>query len=336
MSIYSPSPEGIGILGTGSYLPKTVVPNSMIAKLTDTSEEWILDKTGIRERHYAAANEAASDMAVLAAQQALINAGLTASDIDWIIVATSTPDQPQPATAALTQDGLGAYGSFAFDVNCVCAGFVVALHTAARLVARPGSVGRALVIGSDVYSRILDFQDRRTAPLFGDGAGAVVIGSVDKKSGFLGTRLVTDGMFHDYIGVQAGGSRRPACKDTLDQGEHYFRMRGREVRNYVIRELPVAVNELLDCAEIDPNQVNHFIPHQANGAMLSEVWERLGLKQAKAQLTVERHGNTGTASIPLALDAANRSGALIADELILMAGFGGGMTTATILLRWGK
>ncbi|WP_328980573.1 ketoacyl-ACP synthase III [Streptomyces canus] len=336
MSVYSPAPGAVGVLGTGSCLPRRVVPNSEVAAPAGVDEEWIVRKTGIRQRHYAAADEAASDLAARAAERALENAGLTPLDIDWILVATSTPDHPQPATAALVQHLLGAHGSVAFDVNAVCAGFVAALHTAVRLVAGPGIRGRALVIGAEVYSRILDPQDRRTAPLFGDGAGAVVVGPVTPERGLVGTWLTTDGALHGLIGVPAGGSRLPASLETVAKGEHYFTMRGRDVRTYVMRELPLAVGRLLSHLDIGADRVDHFVPHQANGAMLREVWELLGLGRARALMTVERHANTGAASIPLALDEANRAGTLAADELVLLAGFGGGMTTAAALLRWGR
>ncbi len=294
---------------------------------------WIERKTGIRERRYAAAHEATSDLAAEAAVRALENSGTDPDQLDWIVVATSTPDHPQPATAALVQHRLGAVRAAAFDVNAVCAGFVAALHTGALLCAAAGA-GRALVVGAETYSRIVDPTDRRTAPLFGDGAGAVVLGPVAQGGGVLGTGLATDSRFHDLIGVPAGGSRLPASEKTVAAGDHYFRMRGREVREYVLRELPSAVRELLRTFDVRPENVDHFVPHQANGTMLQEILQPLGLPRARAHLPVTHHANTGAASIPLALDDARRSGVLRRGELVVLAGFGGGMTLGTALLRW--
>ncbi|KUO03541.1 3-oxoacyl-ACP synthase [Streptomyces caeruleatus] len=330
----------LGILGTGSYLPEQVVGNETVAERAGVSAEWIERKTGIVERRYAAEHEAASDLAAEAAARALADAGAGPDDVAWIVVATSTPDQPQPATAAFVQHRLGARRAAAFDVNAVCAGFVAALHTGTRLLAAPEADGGrrlALVVGAEVYSRILDRGDRRTAPLFGDGAGAVVVGPVREGRGFVGTGMRTDGHLHDLIGVTAGGSRAPASEKTLAQGDHYFRMQGRAVRQFVERELPAAVAGTLAAFGVAGRDVAHFVPHQANGEMLRSVAGRLGLGTARTHLPVDRHGNTGAASIPLALDHARRGpDAPADDELVLLAGFGGGMTVGTTLLRWGR
>nr|CUI25719.1 3-oxoacyl-ACP synthase III (FabH) [Streptomyces sp. MG11] len=322
--------------GTGSYLPDHLVDNQVIAASTGVSPEWIERKTGILERRYAAAHQATSDLAAEAGRRALEDAGLKAEELGWVIVATTTPDQPQPPTAAIVQQSLGAARAAGFDVNAVCAGFVVALDIAARMLAGDGaSRGPALVIGSEVYSRVIDPTDRRTAPLFGDGAGAVVLGPVSGQRGVLGSHSTTDSRLLDLIGISAGGSRTPPSAETLARGEHFFRMRGREVRAYVMRELPRAVHALLQDLSVPPDQVRHFIPHQANGAMLGEVLENLGLPRARAHLPVGRHGNTGAASVPLALDHAHRSGELSDGDLVLLAGFGGGMTMSAALLAWG-
>ncbi|MER6119418.1 beta-ketoacyl-ACP synthase III [Streptomyces sp. NPDC001743] len=338
MTVYSPAPRGIGIIGTGSYLPERIVTNESVAARAGVTAEWVERKTGIRERRYAADHEAASDLATEAAVRALTDAGARPEDLAWIIVATSTPDHPQPATAALVQHRLGAPGAAAFDLNAVCAGFVAALHTGSRLLAGPQTGGRrlALVIGSEVYSRIIDPQDRRTAPLFGDGAGAVVLGPVTGGRGLLGTGMRTDGHLHGLIGVTAGGSREPASEKTVARGDHFFRMRGRDVRAFVERELPDAVAGTLDAFGVAADAVGHFIPHQANGEMLRSVAAGLGLTSARVHLPVERHGNTGAASIPLALDEARRAGEPCDGDLVLLAGFGGGMTLGTAVLRWGR
>ncbi|MFF0885078.1 3-oxoacyl-ACP synthase III family protein [Streptomyces sp. NPDC003456] len=344
MTVYSRAAGRTGILGTGSYLPEEVVPNETVAARAGVTAEWIERKTGVRERRYAAAHEAASDLAAAAAVRALADAGAEPDDLAWIVVATSTPDHPQPATAALVQHRIGAHRAAAFDVNAVCAGFVTALHTGAQLLAAPGPDGQrrlALVIGTEVYSRIIDRTDRRTAPLFGDGAGAVVLGPVGEGRGLVGTGMRTDGHLHGLIGVTAGGSREPATEKSVARGDHFFRMQGRAVRDFVERELPPAVAGTLTAFGVTAGQVDHFVPHQANGDMLRSVAGLLGLVSARVHLPVDRHGNTGAASIPLALDHARRGAGPEGDrlrdgELVLLAGFGGGMTLGTTLLRWGR
>jgi 3-oxoacyl-[acyl-carrier-protein] synthase-3 len=308
------------------------VSNRAVGDLAGVTPEWIARKTAIRERRYAAAYEATSDLAAKAARAALADAGLGPGDVDWVLVATSTPDQPQPATACLVQHQIGAARAAAFDINAVCAGFVCALAVGARLLA--GTGGHGLVIGADVYSRIIDPSDRKTAILFGDGAGAVVLGPVAEGRGFLGGGVASHGDLADLIRVEAGGSRVPPSKESVIAGSHYFRMDGRGVREFVGRHLPGAVREVLDANGLTGADVDHFVPHQANGAMLADVLPQLGLTRARPVLTVERHGNTSAASIPLALDHARRAGAFADDDLLLLAGFGGGMTVATALLRW--
>ncbi|MER6738898.1 3-oxoacyl-ACP synthase III family protein [Streptomyces puniciscabiei] len=326
----------VGILGTGSFLPKRTVGNQEIAASTGVTPEWIERKTGIVERRYAEDDQAASDLAAEAGRRALENAGVRPTELTWIIVATSTPDQPQPPTAAVVQRLLGADRAAAFDVNAVCAGFVVALRAGVCMTREDGPPGgRTLVIGSDVYSRVVDPSDRRTAPLFGDGAGAVVLGPVAEAGGFLGGSVATDSRLLDLIGIEAGGSRQPPSSDTLARGGHYFRMRGREVRDYVTRELPRAVHSLLADLSVPPEEIRHFVPHQANGAMLQDIWGHLGLPHAHLHMPVAQHGNTGAASIPLALDHAHRSGRLETGDLVVLAGFGGGMTMGTSLISWG-
>lgn len=327
----------VGIVGTGSYLPAETVSNSMVAGWTGVTEEWIVRKTGIRARRYAASHEATSDLAVEAARAALRDAGITAAELGWIVVATSTPDHPQPATACLVQHRIGAVRAAAFDVNAVCAGFVFALVTAGRLlVGEPaGASPYALVVGAEVYSRIVDRRDRRTVSLFGDGAGAVVLGPVRPGHGIVGADLSSHGEHHELIRVEAGGSRTPASEKSVASGQHYFTMDGRAVREFVTAELPRTVDRLLSAYAVDPTSVDHFIPHQANGVLLGEAFPRLGLPRARMHLTVAEHGNTSAASIPLALDDASRKGVLSNGELLLLAGFGGGMSLGAALVRWG-
>ena len=326
----------VGIIGTGSHIPSNEVPNHVIAAWTGVSEEWIVRKTGIHTRWYAAEHEATSDLAVRAAEAALAAARIDPGDLGWIVVATSTPDYPQPATACLVQHQIGATQAAAFDVNSVCSGFVVALVTAAALLsgAADHTPRHALVIGADTFSRIIDRSDRKTAVFFGDAAGAVVLGPVPPGKGLLGAHLASYGEHHAMIRVEAGGSRVPASEKSLAAGQHSFRMDGRGVWEFVEAELPGVVRKLLAKHGIDAAAVNHIIPHQANAVLLHELLPRLALPRARMLVTVGEHGNTSAASIPLALDTAQRKGLFEDGELLLLAGFGGGMSIATALVTW--
>ncbi|MEW1914510.1 ketoacyl-ACP synthase III [Kitasatospora sp. NPDC085895] len=327
--------NSIGIVGIGSYLPDTVVSNDEIAHRAGVTGEWIVRKTGICERRRAAPHEATSDLAAEAARRALTRAGLRADQISYLVVATSTPDQPQPATAAIVQNLIGAHQAAAFDVNAVCSGFVHALRVVERLlVGEDGVSPYGLVIGADIYSRILDYSDRRTAILFGDGAGATVLGPVEPGLGLLQSSLVTRGDAHRLIQVAAGGSRHPASADTLAQGGHYFRMDGRGVREFVQETLPKEVRKLLHQAGISAGAVQHFVPHQANGVMLAELWPEFGLERARLHLTLKEYANTAAASVPITLAELDRTGAAQPGELVLIAAFGGGMSIGTNLLKW--
>ncbi|BEL09592.1 ketoacyl-ACP synthase III [Actinoplanes sichuanensis] len=326
----------VGILGTGSYLPERVVTNvDLLALVPDADPEWVSRKTMIEARRFAAPDEAASDLAARAAQAALRRAGVTAAEIDYIIVSTSTGDSPQPPTSNLVQHTIGATGAACFDVNAVCAGFVFALSVANGLVqARPDAL--VLVIASDVYSRILDFGDRRTAVLFGDGAGAAVVGRVPDGYGIIDLELSSRGDANDLIHVKAGGSRLPASPQTVADGDHYFRMNGRGVREFVATGVPPALDDLLRRNEFKADDVDHFVPHQANGIMLQELVESAGLQDAHTHLTLPWYGNVGSASLPVTLDDAAHNGSLRDGELVLLAGFGGGMSLGACLLRWGR
>lgn len=327
----------IGILSTGSYVPEHVVSNDEIGKGAGVEAEWIERKTGIVQRRRAAPEQATSDLAAVAARRALSAAGLLPEDIGYIVVATSTPDHPQPATASIVQHLIGARAAAAVDVNAVCSGFVYALAMAEGLLrSGPGGAegGYALVIGADIYSRILDYDDRKTAILFGDGAGAVVLGPVPAGQGIVGSALRGHGERHELIGVAAGGSRTPSSEYTVRDGGHYFRMDGRGVRDFVNSTLPGAVSDLLRTNGVQPKEIGHLVPHQANGAMLEELRPALNLPAAALHLTVARYANTGAASIPITLDAAHRDGAIKIGEYVLLAGFGGGMNVGLALCRW--
>ena len=329
----SPS-AAVGILGTGSYLPAREVTNAELATLVPGADpEWVTRKTMISARRFAAPDEAASDLAAKAAIPALERAGITAADLDYLIVSTSTGDSPQPPTSSLVQDLIGAQRAACFDVNVVCAGFVYALALARSLVAMQPDA-KVLVVASDVYSRILDFGDRRTAVLFGDGAGAAVVGAVPDGYGILDSALVSRGAAHQLIRVDAGGSRLPASAETVANGDHYFKMDGRGVRAFVAEHVPPVLAEMLERAGLHAKDVDHFVPHQANGVMLQELVDLAQLDGATTHLTLDRYGNVGSASVAVALDAAARSGSVLDGDLVLLAGFGGGMAVGASVLRW--
>nr|WP_296073135.1 ketoacyl-ACP synthase III [uncultured Actinoplanes sp.] len=324
----------VGILGTGSYLPDRIVTNEDLVRLVpDADPDWVRRKTMIGARRFAAADQAASDLAARAAERALADAGLEAGDIDFLIVSTSTGDSPQPPTSTLVQQAVGATRAACFDINVVCSGFVFGVALAHSLITvNPGA--KVLVIASDVYSRILDFRDRRTAVLFGDGAGAAVVGAVPAGYGIRELEMVSRGDAAGLIHVDAGGSRRPASAETVANGDHYFRMNGRGVRDFVAADVPPALEAMLKRADVPADEVDHFVPHQANGVMLTDLVEKAGLQAAHTHMTLDRYGNVGSASVAVTLDEAAKSGALADGDLVLMAGFGGGMAVGACLLRW--
>ncbi|MDA3647926.1 beta-ketoacyl-ACP synthase 3 [Saccharopolyspora indica] len=322
----------IGVLATGSYVPAWEMTNAELAPRFDVTPEWIERKTMISARRYAAADEAASDLALHAARNAIEQAGIGPDRLDYIVVATSTGDAPLPPVACLLQDALRARRAAAFDINIACSGFVYALAVARSLIAeRPG--GHALVVATDVWSRFTDPGDRGTSVLLADGAGAAVIGPVG-AGGIVETELLTHGDQSDLLVVEAGGSRRPASHDTVDEVAHTLRMRGRAVTEFVTGQVPTTVKELLARAGVGPEEVSHFIPHQANGVLLTGLADQLGLVNAQTHLTVERYGNSGAASLPVTLDEAHRAGHLRSGDLVLLVGFGGGMSVGASLLAW--
>ncbi|MEU8279868.1 ketoacyl-ACP synthase III [Microbispora bryophytorum] len=324
--------RAIGIVATGSYVPERVIAGADVAGPAGVTPEWIERKTQIVTRRYAAPDQATSDLAVEAARQALAQAGLPAEALRYLIVSTSTPDSPQPPTSYLVQDALGAHLAACFDLNVVCSGFVYGLALARALVAQEPDA-YALVVAADVYSRILDITDRKTVVLLGDGAGAALVGAVP-AGGFLDVELASHGHARGLIRVDAGGSRMPATHETVDNGDHFFRMDGRGVRDFVMENVPGAVRTLVERAGHRLADVDHFVPHQANGVLLSELVSRAGLDHAHTHRTLERYGNTGSASVALALDDAHRGGHLRDGDLVLVAGFGGGMSLGAALLRW--
>lgn len=318
------------IKGCGAYLPQRVMTNDDISKLVDTSDEWIATRTGIRERRIAAEGELTSDMGIAAAKRALADAGMSASDIDLIILATSTPDQTFPATATAIQAGLGMTQGTAFDMQAVCSGFVFALATADNFL-RCGQYKRALVIGSEVFSRILDWTDRGTCVLFGDGAGAVVVEAEPQPGkpsdrGILAACLHSDGRYRDKLYVDGG----PASTKTVGR----LRMDGQEVFRQAVLKIASAIDETLEKAGLTPGDIDWFVPHQANKRILDGAARRLNLPPDRIVVTIDRHANTSAASIPLALAEAAHDGRIQPGDLVLMEAMGGGFTWGALLVRW--
>ena len=318
------------VLGCGGYLPERVVTNADLAKTLDTTDEWIVQRTGIRERRVAAPDEYTSDLAIKAARRALDAAGIAATEVDLIILATSTPDNTFPATAAKVQAALGVTGGAAFDVQAVCTGFVYALATADNFI-RAGQSRTALVIGAETFSRILDWQDRGTCVLFGDGAGAVVLRAVpsngsNAERGVLSTHLHADGRQYDLLYVDGGVSR------TGTAG--LLRMEGREVFRHAVAYLASVVDEALAANGLSGRDVDWLVPHQANSRIIDAMARKLGLPAEKVVLTIDRHANTSAASVPLALAEAAEDGRIRPGQLVLLEAMGGGLTWGAALVRW--
>ncbi len=321
------------IIGTGSYLPEKILTNADLEKIVDTSDEWIFTRTGIRERRMAAEGEFTSDLATRAGERALEMAGVNAADLDLIIVGTITGDFPWPATACLVQNQLGAKKAFAFDISAACSGFVFALDAGVRQI-ESGAAKRVLVIGAEIFTRAVDWQDRNTCVLFGDGAGAVVLEAQEGTRGVLSTHLHTDGSCWDLL-YQAGfGSRNPASIEGLNARLPYLKMQGNEVFKVAVRSLHEVALEALTANGFSSADLDLFIPHQANRRILEATAKRLGLTDEQVFINVDKYGNTSGASIPIALDEANRGGRIKDGDLLLFDAFGGGFTWGSALVRW--
>ncbi|MEK3734514.1 MULTISPECIES: beta-ketoacyl-ACP synthase III [Paenibacillus] len=325
--------RSVGIIGTGKYVPEKILTNQDLEKIVDTSDEWIVSRTGIRERHIAAPDEATSDLAYKAALNALESAGMSAEDLDLIIVATITPDMAFPSTACLIQDRLGAKKAAAFDLSAACSGFVYGLATATNFV-QTGMYNNALVIGADCLSRITDYTDRNTCVLFGDGAGAVIVGEVPEGRGFKAFDLGAEGAGGAHLYIEAGGSRLPASVETLESKKHYIYMNGREVFKFAVRVMGTATEKVLSKAGVDKKDIDLFIPHQANIRIINSAMERLELPEDKVVINVDRYANTSAASVPLALVEAQETGRIKEGDTVLMVGFGGGLTWGASVLVW--
>jgi 3-oxoacyl-[acyl-carrier-protein] synthase-3 len=313
------------IIGTGSHLPRRCVTNAELAARVDTSDEWIVERTGIRQRHIAGDDETTSSLATEAALKALDAAGVAANDIDLIIVATATPDYTFPSVATQVQANLGIADCVAFDVQAVCSGFLYALSVGDNMV-RGGGADRALIIGSETFSRILDWEDRTTCVLFGDGAGAVVLQAEAGERGILASALHADGRHRELLYVDGG----PSTTGTVG----HLRMKGREVFRHAVVNLANVLNETLDRAGLHIDDVDWLVPHQANRRILEGTARKLGLSADKVVMTVDRHANTSAASIPLALDEAVRDGRIRAGQLVVLEAMGGGFTWGAAAVRW--
>ncbi|MDF0645310.1 MAG: ketoacyl-ACP synthase III [Nitrospira sp.] len=320
------------ITGTGSYAPAKVLTNFDLEALVATSDQWITERTGIRERRVAVEGEACSDLAVKAAEQALRAAGIRPEDLDLILLATCTGDYPLPATACLVQHRLGATRAAACDLSAACCGFVYALSVADAYV-RTG-MRHVLVIGSEVMSAILDWADRNTCILFGDGAGAAVVSGVQGDAGILSTHLRSDGGLHELIAVPAGGSRLPLSEKVVAEKMNCVKMKGNETFKVAVRMLEEIARETLAANKLTIEAVDLYVPHQANIRILHAVAERLGLPLEKIMLNLDRYGNTSAASIPIALDEALRQGRIKDGSLVMLGAFGAGLTWASALIRW--
>lgn len=314
------------IIGTGSYLPEKILTNHDLEKMVETSDEWIRARTGIVQRHIARDDQVASDLAYHASQEALKAADISGKDIDLIIVATTTPDMIFPSTACILQDKLGVDNCPAFDVQAVCSGFIYALATADMFVSS-GKCRNALVVGSEIYSKIMDWHDRTTCVLFGDGAGAVVL-SQSEQAGILSSHLHASGSHRDILSVPG------SIGNGVVQGSPYVNMEGNTVFKFAVKVLEEVVDEVIAENKLKTSDIDWLIPHQANIRIIRSTAKKLGIPEDKVVVTVDKHGNTSAASIPLALDLAVKDGRIHKDQLVLLEGVGGGFTWGAVLLRW--
>jgi 3-oxoacyl-[acyl-carrier-protein] synthase III len=321
------------ITGTGSALPEKVLTNLDLEKMVDTSDEWIVTRTGIRERRIAVEGEYTSTFATAAAQRALEAAGVAADEIDLIVMGTLTPDFPFPATSCLVQQNIKAVNAACFDISAACSGFIYALATADKFI-RTGTVKKALVIGGEVLSRIVDWTDRNTCLLFGDGAGAVVLEATEGEHGILSTHMHSDGNYWDILYQKGCGSRNPASQQNLDDKLIYLTMHGNEVFKFAVRAMGEVAQEALAANGMTADDVSLFIPHQANQRIVDSVGKRLSIGSDRVFVNLHRYGNTSAASIPIALDEAYRSGRISDGDVVLLDAFGGGLTWGAALLRW--
>ena len=321
------------VLATGGSVPAKVVTNDFFNYLVEDADDWIASRTGIRERRFVTEDEATSDLATAAAKKALSRGGIDPLELDCIIVATSTPDMILPATACMLQKNIGAANAFAFDMNAVCSSFIYALETADSFI-RSGKHKKILVIGADTYSKILDFQDKTTSPLFGDGAGAVILGASTEKKGILQSLVKSDGKGWELIQVPSSGSRKPVTAASIALRENTFKMSGKSVFVFATDVIPQIIEEVTAKAGVTPEQLDHIIPHQANVRIIDFISKKTGIAKEKFLLNLDRYGNTAAASVGLALDENVVNGTIKPGELVLMMGFGGGLSWGGVLIQF--
>lgn len=320
------------VLATGSGIPERIIKNDHFDYLVEDVDTWIHSRTGIRERRFVAPNQSTADLATAAARNALERGGIDPLDLDCIIVATSTPDMILPATACMVQSAIGAKNAFAFDMNAVCSGFVYAVETADNFI-KSGKYRRVLVIGADTYSKILDFEDKSTCPLFGDGAGAVILGATEERKGILSTLIKSDGDGWELIQVPSSGSRKPISAETIALKENTFKMAGKKVFVFATDVIPQIIAEATARGGITLADIDYIIPHQANVRIIDFISKKTGIGEDKFLLNLDRFGNTAAASVGLVLDENLRSGKLQPGQTVLIMGFGGGLSWGGILIR---
>lgn len=326
----------IGITGIGSYVPEKIVTNFDLEKIVNTTDEWIYKKTGIRERRIADKDTATSDLAVKSALLALEDAKIKPTDIDLIILATSSPDMIQPPTACMVQGRIGAINAGAFDINAVCAGFVYALSVGADIMKGNHSYENILVIAAEIYSKILDWSDRSTCVFFGDGASAVVLSRNSARSEILGSYLKADGKRWDVIKLPAGGTRYPATYETVKNKMHNFKMDGKKIWNFAVEAFPDAVKKGLAKCKLTVADINFIVCHQANAVLIKTCMDKLKIPMEKTYLTVEKYGNTSGASVGITLDEAVKLGKIKNGDIVVLVGFGGGLSWGSVVIKWVK
>jgi 3-oxoacyl-[acyl-carrier-protein] synthase-3 len=322
-----------GILGTGTALPEKIITNHDLEKIVETSDRWITERTGIKERRQAAPEETTSSLSVMASRKALEMAGLKPLDLDLIICSTISPDMPLPSTASFIQRELGAPDCCAFDLAAACSGFLFGMTVAEQFI-KTGKARHVLVVGAELLSRYLDYQDRATCVIFGDGVAAGVLGAVESPSGILAAEMHTNGTFADHLFIPAGGTAKPASCETVQARDHFIKMRGNELFKVAVRSLEEVSRRVMQQSNVCAEQLALFIPHQANQRITDAVQQRLGLPPEKVYTNISRVGNTSSASIPICLDECVRSGRIKKGDLILMSAFGAGVTWGAVLMRW--
>ena len=323
------------ITATARYLPKRTLTNFDLEKMVDTTDEWIRSRTGIENRHIVAEGEATSDMGAQIAKQLLARSGKAAEDIDLILVATSTPDFPVVSTAALVQDKIGATNAWGFDIVAACTGFVYAMEIGSKMV-ESGQYKNVIVIGADTMSSIIDYTDRNTCVIFGDGGGGVLLEPSENEHGVLDSILYTDGSGSKYLTVPAGGSLHPASIDTIEKRMHYVYQDGKTVYKFAVKNMAKVSKQILDKNGLKGEDIKLFIPHQANKRIIDATAERCGLHNDQVFVNINRYGNTTAGTIPLAIDEAVEMNLLAEGDLLLLAAFGGGFTWGSMLIRWGN